>query len=353
MGYTCERANRLTSFNGDTVLYDDNGNMTSWGDATFTWDARNRLIAINGTSLSASFKYDSMGRRVEKTVNGTTTKYLYDGADIIMEMNGSGTPTAYYIRTLNIDEPLARVDLLTGEIRFYIADALGSIIALADENGVVKTRYNYTPFGEVEVTGESSDNPFMFTGREWDRLGDSPGANGTGLYYYRARYYSPGMGRFISEDPIGLAGGINMYAYVGNNPLNFVDPLGLDEYSADEWSRAFTGMNYYDALADMYYMTAVNNERYKREAEVAACTAEFYGDRADFWNSINYYSQGAPPSDGLFLDLFWLVVQAASYTEYKYNDYLEDKYLSKYDKFKKLIVDVPPEVYALPTGYNQ
>jgi len=237
MGYTCERANRLTSFNGDTVLYDDNGNMTSWGDATFTWDSRNRLIAISGTSLSASFKYDSMGRRVEKTVNGTTTKYLYDGLDIIMEMNGSGTPTAFYVRTLNIDEPLARIDLSSGEIRYYHADALGSVIALTDENATVVTQYNYSPFGQTDVTGTDStglSQPFRYTGREWD--GD------TGLYYYRARYYSPEMARFISEDPIGLEGNINMYVYfdnVGNpsvsinlytyalnNPTNYIDPTG-------------------------------------------------------------------------------------------------------------------------------
>jgi|GEM_PF-1834288 len=217
-------ANRLTSFNGDTVLYDDNGNMTSWGDATFTWDSRNRLTAINGTSLSASFKYDSMGRRIEKTINGTTTKYLYDGADIVMEMNGSGTPTAFYVRTLNIDEPLARIYLSSGEIRYYHADALGSIIALMDENATVVTQYNYSPFGQTEVIGTDStglSQPFRYTGREWD--GD------TGLYFYRARYYSPEMARFISEDPIGLAGGINQYAYVGNAPLDFVDAFGLAE----------------------------------------------------------------------------------------------------------------------------
>jgi RHS repeat-associated protein len=87
-----------------------------------------------------------------------------------------------------------------------------------------------------------NDNPFMFTGREWDRLGDSPEANvGTGLYYYRARYYSWEMGRFISEDPIGLAGGINMYAYVGNSPLNFIDPLGLDTYSIGVFGNAAFG----------------------------------------------------------------------------------------------------------------
>jgi len=100
-----------------------------------------------------------------------------------------------------------------------VKDALGSVIALTDDTGMVKTTYTYDPFGKVTITGEASDNPFQYTGRENDS---------TGLYYYRARYYSPELQRFISEDPIGRAGGdVNYFAYVGNNPVNLTDPLGL------------------------------------------------------------------------------------------------------------------------------
>jgi RHS repeat-associated protein len=111
------------------------------------------------------------------------------------------------------------VELGSGAVRHYLADALGSVTALADENGAVKTTYSYDPFGQVAAGGEASDNPFQYTGREND---------GTGLYYYRARYYSPELQRFISEDPIGLAGGVNYYAYAGNSPLSHVDPVGLE-----------------------------------------------------------------------------------------------------------------------------
>jgi RHS repeat-associated protein len=208
--------------NSATVLHDDNGNMVEWGNRNYIWNVKGQLTEVReNSSTIATFKYDSLNRRIEKTINSVTTKYLYDGNDIIMEMTSSGTPTVFYVRTLNIDEPLARIELSTGDIRYYHADALGSIIALTDENGTVKTQYNYSPFGATEVIGEALDNPFQYTGREND--GD------TGLYYYRARYYSPEMGRFISEDPIGLAGGINMYSYVGNSPLNWIDPLGLFE----------------------------------------------------------------------------------------------------------------------------
>ena len=106
-----------------------------------------------------------------------------------------------------------------------MTDALGSVIALTDENGVVKTTYSYDPFGNTTISGEASDNPFQYTGREND---------GTGLYYYRFRYYSPELQRFLNEDPIGLAGGINLYSYVHSNPVNFVDPLGLSEITYDQ-----------------------------------------------------------------------------------------------------------------------
>ncbi len=168
------------------------------------------------TRLTASFSYDALGRRIAKTIDGRTIKYLYDGLDIVQEVE-NGSVTDNYIRTLNIDEPLARIKA-DGTVRYYHADALGSVIALTDENAVVKTTYSYDPFGNVTVSGEASDNPFQYTGREND---------GTGLYYYRARYYSPELQRFISEDPIRLAGGINLFAYVGNSPLNRIDPRGL------------------------------------------------------------------------------------------------------------------------------
>lgn len=224
---TYNGANQMLTFNTTNIVYDDNGNMTSvtnsCGTTTYTWDVRNRLIGISGfkpdcSALTASFQYDALGRRIQKTINGRTITYLYDGLDIVQEIE-NGIPSVNYIRTLNIDEPLARVELATNTVRYYHADALGSVIGLSDENGQMVTTYAYDPFGKVSITGEISDNPFQFTGRENDK---------TGLYYYRARYYSPELQRFISEDPIGLRGGDgDLYAYVRNNPVNYVDPKGL------------------------------------------------------------------------------------------------------------------------------
>jgi RHS repeat-associated protein len=98
-------------------------------------------------------------------------------------------------------------------------DALGSTVALSDGTGALPTSYTYAPFGAASLSGSASGNTLDYTGREND---------GTGLHYYRARYYHPNLQRFIDEDPIGLAAGINVYAYALNNPLRFIDPLGLD-----------------------------------------------------------------------------------------------------------------------------
>ena len=225
-------ANQMLSFNDKNITYDNNGNMTSvintCGTTTYTWDVRNRLTGINGfksdcSSLTASFKYDALNRRIEKTINGVTTQYIHDGVDIIQEKQ-NGVVTANYIRTLNIDEPLLRIT--QNAVRFYMTDALGSVIALTDENGVVRTTYSYDPFGNTTITGEASDNPFQFAGRENDN---------TGLLYERNRYYSFELMRYISEDPIGLAGGdTNFYVRVGNDPINWIDPWGL-------WSISIEG----------------------------------------------------------------------------------------------------------------
>jgi RHS repeat-associated protein len=240
-----DEANEMLTFGGAALTYDENGNLATRTDAcgttNYTWDARNRLTGISGykpdcIALTASFSYDALNRRTGKTINGTTTTYVYDGWDIIKETTGS--LTTHYTRTLNIDEPLV-FERSDGAIRYYKADALGSIIALTDGNGIVKTTYAYDAFGNTSVSGEASVNPFQYAGREND---------GTGLYYYRARYYSPGLRRFISEDPIRLAAGINFFSYVGNNPVNVVDPLGL--YGTKDCS-------YYDDMCkrtgSMYY----------------------------------------------------------------------------------------------------
>jgi RHS repeat-associated protein len=217
---TYDAANRQLGFAHMTMLFDDNGNLTNLaepgGNTTLSWDSRNRLIEIGGPTLGASFAYDALGRRAAKTLNGQATSFLYDGLEIIREIGENGD--AVYLRTLAVDETLARSDV-SGTFA-YLADALGSTMSLADGSGALATNYSYAPFGHASISGLPSPNAFQFTSREND---------GTGLYYYRARYYSSALQRFIGEDPIRLfSGTLNFYGYVGNNPLVFVDPFGLD-----------------------------------------------------------------------------------------------------------------------------
>lgn len=222
-------ANQITTWAGTSVTYDLNGSLQSDGTNTYSWDLRNQLSAISGGTTS-TFQYDGLGRRISKTVNGTSTAFLYDGWNINQELSGT-TPTANLITDLWVDAIFARTDS-TGT-KYFLNDALGSTLALTSSAGAVQTTYTYEPYGNTTAAGTSSTNAFQYTGREND---------GTGLYFYRARYYKPGFERFISEDPfgdysqqsyylsaivpLGFAGGVNRYAYVGDNPSEFIDPFG-------------------------------------------------------------------------------------------------------------------------------
>jgi RHS repeat-associated protein len=222
-----DATNELIRWNSATtnLTYDNNGNLVIETQAgvttTYTWDGRNRLTGVSKTGLTASFVYDGLGRRKSKTINGATTGFWYDANDVYAELNGA-TPSANYIRGLSIDEPYIRKG---ASDEFYEIDALGTSVALTNGAGVSQTTYTYEPFGNTMQAGSVSGNAFQYTGREND---------GTGLYYYRARYYYPKIQRFMNEDPIAFAGGdVNIYAYVGNNPISALDPLGL--YSWDEF----------------------------------------------------------------------------------------------------------------------
>jgi RHS repeat-associated protein len=170
----------------------------------------------------ARFAYDAFGRRVQKVAGGVSAVYAYDGSEILKETRSDHT-SYLYIHGPRFDEPLGREDQAGNRV-YYHADGLGSITKITDASGAVVHSYQYDPWGNIESdTGSLNVDgvKYAFTGREWDHE--------TGLYYYRARYYDPELGRFISEDPIGLAGGSNAYRYAGDRPSSSTDPLGLDE----------------------------------------------------------------------------------------------------------------------------
>lgn len=207
--------NRQTQYNGQTLSYDANGNLTGDGTRTYVWNSRNQLTQIQqGGNTLASYQYDALGRRISKTEAGTTTGYLYDGADAVQETQGATINPL--LTGLGIDQRYARND--SGGRTYFLTDHLGSTRALTDATGNVVNRYDYTAYGQTSQTGSGFSNPYQYTGRERDV---------TGLYYYRARYYQPDMGRFISEDSYGFAAGDNnFYAYALGNPISYNDPSG-------------------------------------------------------------------------------------------------------------------------------
>jgi RHS repeat-associated protein len=196
---TYDVANRQRAFGDTQLTFDDNGNLTSLigadGTTGLTWDARNRLIKVETPGALASFGY-AFGRRSSRTRNGESAQFVYDGLDVIQQF-GPGRVTNL-LRSLELDEVLA-IGSADGVV-VPLHDALGSAVAVIGGSGTTTGSYTYEPFGLTSASGQDAAvDAFHFTGRENDSVGE--------LYFYRARYYHPRLHRFISEDPIGFAGG--------------------------------------------------------------------------------------------------------------------------------------------------
>ena len=214
--------NQLMTWNGKSFGYDKNGSMTNDGTNTYTWDARGQLVGIAGAT-PGTFQYDTQRRRLAKTIGGTTTAYLYDGENFVQELAGLGNTSAVNANlvTGGIDETFLRSTGTgsTATLHWVLPDANNNVIALTDNTGTVQKSYAYDPYGNTAPGAGTDTNSQQYAGREND---------GTGLYFYRNRYYMPGCNRFISEDPLGWASGqTNNYAYVRGNPISSRDPLGL------------------------------------------------------------------------------------------------------------------------------
>lgn len=246
-----DEADRMTSITltatGQTfaLAYDDNGNLlqkTEQGGSgaitSYAWDSRNHLTGITGPGITASFEYDALNRRIARTVNGAITRYVYDGLQAIAEIQGGDTNTL--LTGLGLDEVIARYT--SAGARTYLTDALNTVIAQSKEDQTIQNFYAYSPYGEVSPLGSDEGNSIQYTARENDQ---------TGLYYYRARYYDPVFKRFVSEDPIGQRGGINLYVYGHGDPIQLSDPTGLDVtimYFPSFPGHIGIGVNTYDTI---------------------------------------------------------------------------------------------------------
>jgi len=197
----------------------------------FKWNTLGQLVSVTTNGILAeSYAYDPLGRRISTTAGGATIWHAYDGDRCSADTDASGNILRSYTWGLGIDNLLAITVYSAGATNSYYAvkDHLGSVHALVDESGAFAESYSYDAWGTVVIRNSAGTvvqasplgNRFLFQGREF--------SSATQFYNFRTRWYAPELGRWLSPDPIGLEGGLNLYEFCANNPVNCIDPYGLD-----------------------------------------------------------------------------------------------------------------------------